>query len=115
MYTGFRQTSLLFVIRDSITLKKTNYYNHILKKLSGGKSYAYKLITNNPEAIRNSKVDGNNAIMLAGGPKLVEKQLLPNNEEYRILQIIHKQNDYYIILEEINGTNIFSDNSTENV
>ena len=53
--------------------------------------------------------------MLAGGPKLVEGQKLPNNEEYRILQIVYQQNNYYIVLEEINGENISSDSSTKNV
>lgn len=116
MYPRFRQVSLLFVIRDNVVLKKTNCYNHSLRKMtSSSKGDIFKLITSDKTAIRRFKEGKNVAIMLAGGPKLVEGQKLPNNEEYRILQIVYQQNNYYIVLEEINGENISSDSSTENV
>ena len=115
MYPRFRQVSLLFVIRDNIVLKKTNCYNHFLRKMISNKGNIFKLVTSNKTAIRKFKEGRNNAIMLAGGPKLVESCLLPNNEEYRISQIVHQQDNYYIVLEEINGENISSDNSAENI
>jgi hypothetical protein len=113
MYTRFRQTSLLFVIRDNITLKQTYCYHHFLKKaLASNRGDIFKLNTSDKTAIRKSKEGDNNAIMLAGGPKLVEGELLPNNEEYRILQIINQQDNYYIVLEEVNNDNQESSSSS---
>ena len=101
MYTRLRQTSLLFVIKSNIVLKETKLYHHWLKVMSE-KGKIFKLYTNDRTAIRRLKEGRNNAIMLAGGPRLVEGQLLPNNEEYRIIQISYIQGNYYLILEEIN-------------
>lgn len=114
MYTRLRQTSLLFVIKSNIVLKETKLYHHWLKVMSE-KGKIFKLYTNDRTAIRRLKEGRNTAIMLAGGPKLVEGCLLPNNEEYRISQIVYQQDNYYIVLEEINGENISGDSSTENV
>ena len=98
-----------------ITLKKTRLYHNWLKQVPN--SYdIYKVQTNNKSNIRRFKEGRNTAIMLAGGPKLVEGQLLPNNSEYRIKQISYLQGNYYLILkEENNGENISSDNSAENI
>lgn len=114
MYTRFRQISFLFIIKDSIVLKKTPLYHHWLKQMSE-KGEIFKLYTNNKDVIRKSKVGRNNAIMLAGGPKLIEGQLLPNNEKYRIIQIAYIQDNYYIVLKkEINEkSDLSSDQPTK--
>ena len=101
MYTRFRQTSLLFIMRDFIVLKKTKKYHSWLKQVPSSCDI-YKVQTHDKNAIRRFKEGRDNAIMLAGGPRLVEGQLLPNNEEYRIIQISYIQGNYYLILEEIN-------------
>ena len=101
MYTRLRQTSLLFIMRDFILIKKTKLYHHWLKQMSGQYNI-YKIKTNDHTAIRKFKEGNKSAVMLAGGPKLVEGELLPNNEEYRIIQISYIQGNYYLILEEIN-------------
>lgn len=91
-------------MRDFIVLKKTNKYNNWLKQVP--QSYdIYKVQTHNKSAIRRFKEGRNNALMLAGGPKLVEGQLLPNNEEYRIIQISYLQGNYYLILKEERNDN----------
>lgn len=98
-----------------ITLKKTKLYHNWLKQVPS--SYdIYKVQTNNKNSIRRFKEGRNNAIMLAGGPKLVEEELLPDNNKYRIKQISYLQGNYYIILkEENNGENISSDSPAENI
>ena len=112
MYTRLRQTSLLFVIKSNIVLKETKLYHHWLKVMSE-KGKIFKLYTNDRTAIRRLKEGRNNAIMLAGGPKLIEGQLLPNNEEYRIIQIAYVQGNYYLILkEETNGESDLSSNQS---
>lgn len=88
-----------------IILRNTNCYKHILKKvISSKKGDTFKLITNNIVAIRKFKENKMNAIMLAGGPKLVEGNLLPNSN-YKILQIIYQKYTYYIVLKEIINDN----------
>ena len=89
-------------MRDFIVLKKTKKYHSWLKQVPSSCDI-YKVMTIDKSAIRRFRgEDKKNVIMLAGGPKLVEGQLLPNNEEYRIIQISYIQGNYYLILEEIN-------------
>ena len=117
MYTRFRQTSLLFIMRDFIVLKKTKKYHSWLKQVPSSCDI-YKVMTIDKSAIRRFRgEDKKNIIMLAGGPRLVEGELLPNNEEYRIIQISYLQGNYYLILKEENNgeSNISSDQSTENI
>lgn len=101
MYTRLRPISLLFVMQDKLVLKETNLYHHWLKVMSE-KGKIYKLYTNDKSAIRKIKEDKNNAIMLAGGPKIIEGHLLPNNDDYKVVQISYVQDNYYIVLKEIN-------------
>ena len=104
MYTRFRQASLLFIMKDFILLKNTKLYHHWLKQMSG--SYdVYKLKTNKSFAVRKFKEEKNTVLMLAGGPKLVEGELLPNNENYRIKHIAYVQGNYYLILKEEDNDN----------
>ena len=102
MYTGLRPISFLFVMQDKLILRKTNLYHHWLKVMSE-KGKVYKLYTNNKTAIRKLKEGKDNAIMLAGGPKIIEGQLLPNNNDYKVVQISYIQGNYYIVLKEINN------------
>lgn len=110
MYTGLRPTSLLFVIRENIVLKQTPLYHHWLKIMSE-KGQIFKLYTNNPSAIRKSKDGKSNTLMLAGGPKIIEGKLLPNNDNFKVLQIFYVQGNYYIALQEIKHE---QDNKTTN-
>ena len=110
MYTRLRPISLLFVMQDKLVLKETNLYHHWLKVMSE-KSKIFKLYTNNKTAIRKFKEGKANAIMLAGGPKLIEGQLLPNNEKYRIIQIAYIQGNYYLILKEEDDNQEFTRSS----
>jgi len=100
MYTRLRPISLLFVMKENIVLKQTPLYHHWLKVMSE-KGQIFKLYTNNPTAIRKSKEGKFNAIMLAGGPKIIEGNLLPNNNDFKVLQIYYVQGNYYIALQEI--------------
>lgn len=101
MYTRFRQTSLLFVIKSGVVLiKDTPLYYHTLKKVSE-KGEIYKLYTNKSNEIRKTKEGRANAIMLAGGPKIIEGCLLPNNESYKVVQISYIKNNYYLVLKKI--------------
>lgn len=97
---------------STITLKKTRLYHNWLRQVTG--SYdIYKVITNNKAKIRRFKEGRNTAIMMAGGPKLVEGHLLPDNPKYRIKQISYLQGNYYIILkEENNGRSDLSSNQS---
>lgn len=89
---------------STITLKKTRLYHNWLRQVTG--SYdIYKVITNNKAKIRRFKEGRNTAIMMAGGPKLVEGYLLPDNPKYRIRQISYLQGNYYIILKEMTNDN----------
>lgn len=114
MYTRFRQASLLLVMRDNIVLKKTKVYHNWLKQVPD-RCNIYKLYTNNKDKIRRGKEGRSNVLMLGGGPKLVEGQLLPDNEDYKIVQISYLQGNYYIVLKEVtNGeSNISSNQSAE--
>lgn len=110
MYTRFQKPSLLFIIKGVIVLKETKLYHHWLKVMSE-KSKIFKLYTNNKTAIRKFKEGKANAIMLAGGPKLIEGQLLPNNEKYKIIQIAYIQGNYYLILKEEDDNQEFTRSS----
>lgn len=74
-------------MNDVITLKDTPNYKHYLKKIkvikerNNSRSTSYRLYTNEPNLIRRELLPGGrHAIMLAGGPKLIEGELIPKNE-----------------------------------
>lgn len=98
-----------------IVLKNTPCYSHSLKLVSESKKGdIFKLITNDISAIRRYREVSKDAIMLAGGPKIVTDELLPDNNNYKVAQIIYQKDKYYIILKKIKD-GILSNGSAENV
>jgi hypothetical protein len=102
-------------MENIIVLKNTPCYHHSLKFISEGKKGdIFKLITNDISAIRRYKEVDRDAIMLAGGPKIITDKLLPDNNNYKVAQIIYQKGKYYIILKKIKD-DISSNGSAEDV
>lgn len=78
-----------------IFIRKTNLYHHWLKIMSE-KGQIYKAYSNHP--IKSLKEGRKNGVMFFKGPKLLEGDLLPNNENYKILQVSKIGNQYYIAI-----------------
>lgn len=102
-------------MKTIIVLKNTPCYSHSLKLVSESKKGdIFKLITNDISAIRRYREVSKDAIMLAGGPKIVTDELLPDNNNYKVAQIIYQKDKYYIILKKIKN-DISCDSPTDSV